>query len=297
MLVLAVVSGVGLIVDDRTLVGAPIWLKPLKFSISLTIYTVTMAWLISLLTRGRKAATRLGTVIAVAAFIEMAIIVGQVVRGRQSHFNVATALDAALFSTMGVTIVVVWLATLWIGVLLMIQRIGDRPTALAIRSGVVIALGGLATGFLMTNPTSDQLAKMDSAPPTLVGAHSVGVPDGGAGLPILGWSTEGGDLRVGHFVGMHALQALPLLAFLLVLAARRFARLRDELLRTRVVLIFAGAHAAITLLVIWQALRGQPLLKPDTLTLSALLAIAAAAMIGLVLSFTRPARVETAVAA
>jgi hypothetical protein len=198
---------------------------------------------------------------------------------------------------MGVTIVVVWLATLWIGVLLMIQRIGDRPTALAIRFGIVIALGGLATGFLMTNPTSDQLARMDTAPPTLVGAHSVGVPDGGAGLPILGWSTEGGDLRAGHFVGMHALQALPLLAFLLVLASRRFARLSDEQLRTRLVLTFAAVHAALTLLVIWQALRGQPLLSPDALTLSALLAIAVAAAIGLVAAFTRPARVQTAVTA
>ena len=297
MLVLAVISGVGLIVDDRTLVGAPIWLKPLKFGISLAIYTATMAWLISLLTRGRKAAGWLGTVISVAALIEIVVIMGQAARGRQSHFNFATSLDAALFSLMGVTIVVVWIATLWIGVLLMIQRIGDRPIALAIRSGVIIALGGLAVGFLMTSPTSAQLTEMQTAPPTVIGAHSVGVPDGGAGLPIVGWSTEGGDLRVGHFVGMHALQALPLLAFLLVLAARRFARLRDELLRTRLVLIFAGVHAALTVLVTWQALRGQPLASPDTLTLSVLLAIALAAGGALAFAFSRPAQVETAVAA
>src|SRR5688572_27759952 len=98
MLVLAVISGIGLIVDDRTLVGAPIWLKPLKFGISLAIYTATMAWLISLLTRGRKAAAWLGTIISVAALIEIVVIMGQAARGRQSHFNFATALDATLFS-------------------------------------------------------------------------------------------------------------------------------------------------------------------------------------------------------
>ncbi len=297
MLVFAVISAAGLIVDDRTLVGAPIWLKPLKFGISLAIYTVTMAWLISLLTRGRRAAGRLGSVIGVAAFIEMAVIVGQAARGRQSHFNFATPLDSALFSLMGVTIVVVWMATLWIGVLLMIQRIGDRPTALAIRFAIIIALGGLATGFLMTSPTASQIEQMKTAPPTIMGAHSVGVADGGAGLPLVGWSTEGGDLRVGHFVGMHALQALPLLAFLLALAARRFTRLGDELLRTRLVLIAASAYAALTLLVVWQALRGQPLLSPDALTLSALLAVVVAAAGALALAFLRPARVEQAVAA
>jgi hypothetical protein len=294
MLVLAVISGIGLIVDDRTLVGAPIWLKPLKFGISLAIYTATMAWLISLLTRGRKAATWLGTVISVAALIEIIVIMGQAARGRQSHFNFVTALDATLFSIMGVTIVVVWIATLWIGVLLMIQRIGDRPIALAIRSGVIIALVGLAVGFLMTSPTPAQLTEMQAgAPPTIMGAHSVGVPDGGAGLPIVGWSTEGGDLRVGHFVGMHALQALPLLAFLLVFASRRFAGLRDELLRTRLVLIFAGVHAALTVLVTWQALRGQPVVSPDALTLTAFLAIVVSAGLALLVAFTRRPQAPT----
>src|SRR5688572_29221211 len=90
MLALAVVSGAGLAFDDRILLGVPIWLKPLKFAISITIYTSTLAWLISLVTRRAKAAHRLGTVVAIALILEMVVIVGQVLRGRMSHFNAAT---------------------------------------------------------------------------------------------------------------------------------------------------------------------------------------------------------------
>src|SRR5688572_7569437 len=96
MLALVVVSAAGLAFDDRILLGVPIWLKPLKFAISITIYTSTLAWLISLVARRATAARRLGTVIAVALILEMVVIVGQVLRGRPSHFNAATPLDSAL---------------------------------------------------------------------------------------------------------------------------------------------------------------------------------------------------------
>src|SRR4029453_1617189 len=109
MAVLTVIAIGGLIVDDRVLVGAPIWLKPFKFAVSFTVYALTLAWLLTLLRRGRRGGWWAGTVIAVAGMIEMAVIVGQVVRGRRSHFNMATPLDGALWSVMGATIVFPWL--------------------------------------------------------------------------------------------------------------------------------------------------------------------------------------------
>jgi hypothetical protein len=97
----------------------------------------------------------------------------------------------------------------------------------------------------------------------------VGVEDGGAGLPITGWSTEGGDLRIGHFLGVHALQAIPLLALGLVLLARRFPALRPENPRTLLVLVGTASYAGLIWLVTWQAQRGESIVHPGSATLAA----------------------------
>ncbi|MFJ3585562.1 hypothetical protein ACIPPS_25515 [Streptomyces sp. NPDC090127] len=267
MALLALVSAGGLIFDDRILVGVPIWTKPFKFAVSLIAYCMTLAWMLTLLPRGRRVAWWAGTVVALAGVTEMTLITLQVIRGRQSHFNSETAFDAAVFRVMGVTIVVLWLAALVIAILLLRARIMDRATAWAVRLGSLIALAGAAVGFAMVGPTPEQRATGDDR--GIVGAHSVGVPDGGPSMAVTGWSTTGGDLRVAHFFGMHALQVLPLLLLVLVTLAPRYARLRDERVRLRLTLTASGAYAATVALLTWQALRGQPLLSPDTPTLTA----------------------------
>jgi hypothetical protein len=109
---------------------------------------------------------------------------------------------------------------------------------------------------------------------SISGAHTVGVEDGGPGLPVVGWSTVAGDLRVGHFIGLHALQSVPILGILLIRFAPAWLRPSD---RVRLIITAGLAYIAITLLATWQALRAQPLLRPDALTLGALAAILLAA--------------------
>ncbi|MPY80438.1 MAG: hypothetical protein GEV04_18665 [Actinophytocola sp.] len=283
MVVSTVVSLAGLLVDDRVLVGAPIWLKPFKFSISLMVYAVTWAWMLSLQRKVRPWVWWTSTVIAVLAGVEMVVIIGQVVRGEMSHFNVSTSLNAVLFSIMGFSIVLLWALTLVQGVVLLRDRIADRPIALAIRAGVLIALIGMALAALMTGPTPEQLDALRAGEDvTVIGAHSVGVADGGQGLPVTGWSTTGGDLRIPHFVGIHAMQALPLFALGLTAFARRFrpSRVRHEGVRLRLVWVAVGVYAGLLALVTWQALRGQPLLAPDFWTLLAVAALVTATAVG-----------------
>ncbi|MFH8474321.1 hypothetical protein [Streptomyces sp. NPDC018000] len=269
MAVMALGSAVGLIVDDRVLAGSAIWFKPFKFAVSFVVYALALAWMLTLLTRGRRVGWWAGTVVVLSGLGEMAIITGQVVRGKRSHFNHATPFDEALFNTMAVTVVVLWTGTLVIAVLLLRARIADRATAWAIRSGVLLALAGAGFGFQMTQPTSGQRAAGNLDTADVIGAHSVGVPDGGPSMPLTGWSTAGGDLRIPHFVGMHALQLLPLFLLALVALSSRFPRLRDPRVRLRLVLVASGAYAAVVALVTWQALRGQPLIHPDGATLGA----------------------------
>jgi hypothetical protein len=284
MAVLTPVLAVLAVVDDRVLLGAPLWFKPLKFAISLALYAATLAWMLGQLRE--RTLQRTGWIVTAAAAIEMAVIVGQAAVGNRSHYNMDTPLSAALWSVMGVTIVVLWLATL--AVALRFLRGGgtnpgpdtqldgpaespgvvppitvpDRAATTAIRLSLVVALIGLAEGFLMATAAT----------------HTVGAPDGGPGLPLLGWSTVGGDLRIAHFIGMHALQGLPLFAAALAVGHRV-----DEVTRVRLVQIAAAAWTGLVVLLTWQALRAQPLLAPDALTLAALgalVAVTVAATVG-----------------
>ncbi|POX39248.1 hypothetical protein C3486_19410 [Streptomyces sp. Ru73] len=288
---LAVVSAAGLVADDRVLVGAPVWLKPLKFSLSFVLYGLTLAWLLGRSPARSRTGWWAGTVVAATGTAEMAVIVGQAVRGRRSHFNLATPLDAALFQAMGATIVVLWLATLVIALLQFRRGRGADPAATwAVRLGVLIALAGLALGGLMLAPTPDQQAAAAHGVRDVLGAHSVGVPDGGPGMPLTGWSTTGGDLRIPHFVGMHALQLLPLFLLGLDVLGRRIPRLRAGRTRLGLVLVAAGFLTGLLALVTWQALRGQPLIRPDAATLGALAALLAATALGAYAALRAPAR-------
>ena len=264
---------VGIFADPRTITGAPAWLKPAKFGVSITLYTLTITWMLGFINVERLWKRRLVTVIGwilVGTFVaEMVPITLQVLRGMASHFNVSTPLNTALWSLMGVSIMILWTTNFVIAALLLFQPFENPAFAWSLRLGLVIAIVGMGLGFLMTVPTAQQMASWQGgAPVTVVGAHTVGLADGGPGLPVVGWSTRGGDLRVGHFIGMHALQVLPFLSWFLT--RRRSLRKKQKV---RLVWTAAAGLLGVVLLVTWQALRAQPLTQPDGLTVAVFAAL------------------------
>src|SRR6185369_3275003 len=157
-------------------------------------------------------------------------------------------------------IAVLWFGTLILAILIWRDGLPDRARTWSVRIGLVLLLAGLLEGGLMIPPTDEQLALDERGVDTLLGAHSVGVADGGPGLPLVGWSTTGGDLRVGHFVGVHSLQAMLVVAILVTWLVRDADR------RTWLVLVAGATYAGLFVLVTWQALRGQPVTEPDPST-------------------------------
>lgn len=274
-LAMLLVALVGLIADPTIITGVPAWLKPLKFAVSIAVYSFTLLWLLGYVQGHARLVKVVSFGTGLGFVAELALITMQVVRGTTSHFNFATPFDGFVFERMRDFIVLVFTMGLVAAVLLLRQRLPDRVFAAALRGGIGLSLLGMVVAILMTVPLP-----MTRAAFTGVGGggHSVGVADGGPGLPLVGWSTVGGDLRAAHFIGLHAMQLLPLLGW--VLARRRFDWLGDG---TRLALVrIAGlAYLGLVLLLTWQALRGQSIVAPDGLTLAvagALLAVTALAV-------------------
>jgi hypothetical protein len=251
----------GLALDPRLITGAPAWLKPAKFAVSIAIYSGTLAWVFSLIPEWVRTRRFVGRMTAGVLILEMAIIAFQALRGTTSHFNVSTPLDAVLFGVMGLAIVIQTLTSVAVAVALWRHRFADRALGWALRLGMAVTIAGAMAGGLMTRPTSQQLDAARAGERMRVsGAHTVGAPDGGPGLPGTGWSTTHGDLRVAHFLGLHALQALPLIAW--VLGRRRLG----DAVRVRLTLTAAGSYVAIFIILLSQALRGQSIVAPDGAT-------------------------------
>ena len=265
---------IGIIVDHRVITGMPAWVKPTKFAISVGIYSFTFLWLLTFIQGHRYLIRGVTNIIAIGLFLEIVVIIMQVIRGTTSHFNFSTPFDAAAFSFMGGAIIIITMLNAVVAILLLFQRMPDPVFAWSLRLGLLLFVIGACVAFLMVLPTPAQMAAMHTgAPRTIIGAHSVGVADGGPGLPFLGWSTTGGDLRIAHFVGLHALQVLPLFGWWI-------ARRRSSILcsRHRVALVWTVALSYLGLvgLLTWQALRAQPLMAPDALTWQALASLLSA---------------------
>lgn len=201
---LAIACAVALTVERTAILGVHPALKPLKFAVALALFFATLAVVLPSLgtSPGIRAALRWTLVITMAA--EIVAIVAQALRGTTSHFNTATPLDRAVVAVMLGAILVMTIAMAVVAVLAtarpLLDDLGHRLPAsqtLAWRAGLWIFQLAAVTGFAMGGR----------------GRHTVGGEDGGLGLPVVNWSLAHGDLRVPHFLAMHALQVLPLIAW------------------------------------------------------------------------------------
>jgi hypothetical protein len=293
---LVLVAGTGLVLDDRQILNESVWLKPFKFGLSFVLYGATLAWLLSKLRKAKRLGWWTGTVFAVTGIVDVGFVVVQAARGTFSHFNANTD----TFNQVGQQVFMsgvlgLFGASLVVAVMLLFQRVGDKPLNRVIRVGIGLAVAGMALAFYLVgaNGTDQHVTDAYGHPVTLGGSHGIGVEAGGPGMPLTHWSTQGGDLRVPHFVGLHAIHFLLLVLLALHLLGRRTPWLRPEKVRARLVGVAAFAYAGVMTTVAVQAFRGQSLVHPDVPTLGLLagfLGISAAALAGVIAAARRPMR-------
>ncbi|MGZ8411758.1 MAG: hypothetical protein ACXW05_03425 [Gemmatirosa sp.] len=225
-------------VDARSFGGVRVWLKPAKFFVSIAVFTLSWAWIAGLVGAERQGVRPMRiarrTLVATAAF-ELAYITLQAARAQASHFNIADPLHAILYALMGLAAVALIGTTVPLAWAVARHPAPDADPDL--RRAVVV-------GLLLTFVLGDMLGGYMSAQ----AGHAVGPEAGHAA--IVGWNRTGGDLRVAHFLGLHAEQVLPAIA----LAGAAFGTRRPRLL----LWLAAAAWTTVTLLAFGQALAGRP---------------------------------------
>src|SRR5580658_9663330 len=184
MLPALAIAAVGLFVDPLLIMGSPAWLKPAKFALSIAVYVFTLAWTFTFIPGFKKSRRIVGWVTAIVMVLELSIISLQAWRGTTSHFNFSTPLNAALFAVMGTAIVLQTVTSIAVAIALWRQEFEDQALGWALRLAMIITIIGAFSGGLMPRPTADQLAAAHAGQAMpVIGAHTVGAPDGGPGVP------------------------------------------------------------------------------------------------------------------
>jgi hypothetical protein len=208
------------------------WYKPFKFALSTFLFVWAMGWYCSYLPNFNIHLFNWSTILLLG--FEIAYIAIMASRGQTSHYNVSTTFYSAMFSLMAVAATIVTLYTAYIGILFFTQSFPELPTyyVWAIRLSIVIFVIFSFEGFAMGGRLS----------------HTVGAMNDNSNWFIVGWSKTVGDLRVAHFIGMHALQVLPILSYFV-------------LKNTKLTIVVALLYGLLALFTLIQALQGKSLTK------------------------------------
>ena len=218
--------------SDTQVFNVNAWYKPFKFAFSTFLFSWAMAWYCFYLPDFNIKAFNWAVILLLG--FEIFYIALQAGRGELSHYNTSTPLYSILFSLMALAASAVTIYTGYVGVLFFKNSFPELPTyyVWSIRFAIILFVIFSFEGFAMGSRLS----------------HSVGALNDNSNWFILGWSKTVGDLRVSHFIGMHALQVLPFLSYYVLKNTKWTIALS----------ILYGLLAMATLI---QALQGKPLIR------------------------------------
>lgn len=188
--------------DPRQFNGISTWVKPAKFFLSLGLHMLTLNFGLTLLPERIRATwptlVITGTM-ASMAILEMVYITYRAALGQASHFNTSSELAGLLYGLMGMGAALMMVVTFMLGVRILRHGAATLMARATGWSFIAAAILTLIVGFTLGS----------------MGSHWIGGDQSDAtGLPILGWSTSGGDLRTAHFAGLHIMQVVPFAALI-----------------------------------------------------------------------------------
>jgi hypothetical protein len=227
-------------IDLRTIDDIDIWAKPTKFVFSVAVFALTSAWFFGYVRPDRRRTPSLRAMVAViiaAGSFEIIYIAWQAGHGLASHFNKSSTFYEIMYALMGlgaVSLVATTLPLAW--------EIGRRPAPRLSPQFVAAVVMGLVLCFVLGGGFGIYMSQQPG--------HAVGLVHGHA--PLFGWNRAGGDLRIAHFLGIHAQQAIPILGLLIGGLSRQ--------LRWPVLIGGSVAYASLAVALFIEALKGQPLL-------------------------------------
>lgn len=219
-------------ISQTKVLGVNAWYKPLKFALSIAIYSMTMAWYCFYLKDFNLKLFNWSVVVLLG--FEIIYIAIQAAKGELSHFNISTPVYAILYNCMAIAATLVSIYTAYITYLFFVKDLQPMPDYYlwSIRLGLLIFVVFSFQGFTMG-------ARLN---------HSVGALNDNSNLFVLGWSKTVGDLRVAHFIGMHSLQVLPILSYYV-------------LKNTKLTFVFAAIYFALAAYTLIQAFKAKPFIS------------------------------------
>jgi hypothetical protein len=226
-------------VNTTEVLGINSMIKPIKFTISIWVYSWTLAYLLFYL-NDQKRVRNFSILSVIVMTYEILVIIIQAFRGKLSHFNQSEIVSGILYALMGIMIVIVTIATLVIAFLFIRQKTyAINPAfALSIKIGLIF--------FVIFSFMGGYMSAINS--------HNIGGQMGVAGLPLLNWSTIFGDLRVTHFFGIHSLQLIPLFGYFISKNQNNDSKTKG------LVWLFSILYFAFVSFTLWQAMNGMPFL-------------------------------------
>jgi hypothetical protein len=226
--------------NNTVVLGINSVLKPMKFALSIWVFSWTMALILHYVHDVRKVKIYSGAAVVALGFEQVAIT-SQALRGELSHFNKTTIYNSILYGLMGVFIVGITLWTAYMAYIFIKQKtyMLPSPTVLGIKIGLIY--------FVIFSLFGGYVSGLEG--------HTVGAADGGDGLWFLNWSKSFGDLRVAHFFGIHSLQIIPLFA----IATEKYSM--DSRFSVKAVWVFSLVYLSYVVVTMAQGLMGLPFLQ------------------------------------